>query len=200
MGLAFGYSTKMAGPQDATAIVNRAIQLIGDNQAPVTGTEPNFDSSAAGVAAKYLYPGVVQTVAKRFGWDFARNVAALSISGTAPANWTYQYLYPANGIEVRQLMPTTITDPNNPLPVSWTIANATISSIPTKVIWTNLPNAVAVFTNNPPVSLWDAGFVEAVVRLLASEMAMAILGKPGTSQAQLDAFTGFEKEGMARNG
>lgn len=190
----------MAGPQSATEIVNRAIQLIGDNQAPVTGTEPNFDTSAAGVAAKYLYPGVVQTVAKRFGWDFARNVAALVIAGTPPVNWAFQYAYPTNGIEVRQLMPAAITDPDNPLPVSWTIANATIASVPTKVIWTNLASAVAVFTNNPPVALWDAGFVEAVVRLLASEMAMAIPGKPATSQAQLDAFTGFEKEGMERAG
>lgn len=184
---------------DATQIVNRAIQLIGNNQAPVTGTLPNFDNSAAGVAAATLYPDVVQTVAKRFGWDFARGTAALVIAGTPPLNWDYQYAYPTNGIEVRQIMPATI-DRNNPTPVSWTVANATIASVPTKVVWSNVVNAVAVFTNQPPESLWDAGFVEAVVRLLASGLAMAVAGKPATSQAQIEAFQGFEKEGVTRDG
>lgn len=180
-------------------VVNRAIQLIGDNQAPVTGTLPNFDNSTAGIAAATLYPDVVQTVAKRFGWDFARGTAKLVIAGTPPLNWDFQYAYPTNGIEVRQLLPAAI-DRSNPIPVSWTVANATVSSVPTKVIWTNVASATAVFTNQPPESLWDAGFVEAVVRLLASGLAMAVAGKPATSQAQIEAFQGFEKEGVSRDG
>ena len=38
-----------------TTLVNRAIQQIGANQPPVTGTLPNFDNTPAGVAA--LSPG-----------------------------------------------------------------------------------------------------------------------------------------------
>lgn len=183
----------------ATDIVNRAVQLIGDNQPPVTGTAPNFDTSSAGQAAKYLYPDVVQTVAKRYGWDFSRNTAALAITGTPPPNWTYQYAYPTNGLEVRQVMPA-VPDSNDPKPVSWTVANATIAGVPTKVVWANEANAVAVFTNQPPEALWDAGFVEAVVRLLASGLAMAVAGRPLTSQGQMDAFESFEREGVTRDG
>lgn len=182
-----------------TDIVNRAIQIIGDNQAPVTGTFPSFDTSTAGVAASILYPDVVQTVAKRYGWDFSRNTVTLTLSGSAPPNWTYQYLYPTNGLEIRQLMPPA-PDRNNPLPVSWSVANADIASVPTKVIWTNVQNAVAVITNQPPVALWDAGFVEAVVRLLASGLAMAVPGRPETSSNQMEAFGMFEQQGIARDG
>lgn len=182
-------------------IVNRAIQLYGDNQSPVTGVPPNFDGTPTGKAAGVLYAGVVQTVSRQYEWDFARRTATLVLSGnTAPPQWAYEYLYPTNGIEINQLMPTTITDPNNPLPVSWTVGNATVSSNITKVIWTNLQNAIGTFTNQPPESTWDAGFTETVVRLLASELAMGIAGRPDTSAKLLESAQAFEQSATTRDG
>lgn len=185
----------------STDIVNRAIYMIGDDQTPVTGTAPSFDSSPAGVAAAQLYTGVVQTVAKLHGWDFSRCIATLMTSGnSAPDGWAYEYLYPTNGIEVRQIKPATVTDPNNPSPTSWTVGNALVSSVPTRVIWTNQASAVALFTNQPPESAWDAGFIESVARLLASEMAMAIEGRPQTAVASLESAKEFEQSFEQRNG
>ena len=64
---------------------------------------------------------------------------------------------------------------------------------------TNVAGAQAVFTNQPPESTWDALFVEAVVRLLASELAMATAGKPDTAKDTLQQAAQFEKLGEGRD-
>lgn len=183
----------------STDIVNQAIMLFGDNQPLVTGVAPSFDSSPAGKAAAQLYVPCVQTVGRQFGWDFARRTFTLVLSGnTAPFPWTVEYAYPPNGVEVWQLLPPSTTDANNPLPVNWVVANTLVSSVQTKVIQTNLASALAVYNNNPNENMWDPLFREAVVRLLASEMAMAISGRPDSMQALLESGAAFESIGEGR--
>lgn len=184
----------------STDIVNQALQLVGGNQALVTGTAPTFDSSTAGVAASLLYTPAVQTVARQFGYDFSRNTAALVASGNAaPFPFAFEFLYPTNGIQVRQLTPAALADKNNPLPINWAVANAMVGGVPTKVIHTNLAAGNAVFTNQPTENTWDPLFREAVVRLLASELAMAIESKPDTSRDAFEQATGFEQVGETRD-
>lgn len=301
----------MTTPAD---IVNRAIQLTGgfNNLGAVTGSPPTFDSTPYGQAAGILYTSVVQTVGRQFGWDFSRNVAALTLTGeAAPLGYAFEYLYPTNGIQVRQLVPEDFDDPNDPLPILWTVGNATGNSTaasgyisfsanpsngdtitlngavftfvtsgatPTnfqsniggnvaatlallvamlppngytgiaaltvadyaratprltitygelgvvgntytlaasvgtvsgatltggavasqKVIWTDLEDAIAVFSNQPPVDTWDPLFTEAVVRLLASELAMAVSSKPDSAKMALEQSVGFESAGETR--
>ncbi|SDD95299.1 hypothetical protein SAMN05216337_1017141 [Bradyrhizobium brasilense] len=184
----------------ATDIVNQAIQLIGNNQPPVTGNAPNFDTSPAGKAAKILYVPCVQTVGRRFGWDFARNLVALQLSGNpATILWPYEYKYPSNGVQVWQLVPSVLADPNNPLPVNWSVGNAEVAGVQTKVIWTDLQNAMANYNNSPNENTWDALFREAVVRQLASELAMALAGKPETAQQGLESGNAFATLGEGRD-
>lgn len=183
----------------STDVANQAIFLIGDNQPAVTGVAPTFDNSAAGQALQKLYAPAVATVARQWGWDLARATVALSPTGNAPPiGWTQEYLYPPNGIELWQLIPQTIADPNNPLPVNWNVGNAVVSGSQVKVIWTNLANAQATYNNNPNENTWDPLFREAVVRLLASELAMAIAGRPDTAEALLQSGSAFETIGEAR--
>ena len=179
-------------------IVNQAIILIGDNQPLVTGVAPNFDNSPAGIAASKLYAPCVATVARQWQWDLARNTVALTLSANpAPEGWLFEYLYPSNGIEVWQIMPLTI-DPNNPLPINWSVANDVVSGNQVKVILTNVASAVAVYNNSPNESTWDALFREAVVRLLASELAMAIAGRPDSAQILIESGAAFESIGEGR--
>jgi hypothetical protein len=189
-------------------IANRAIQLIGDNQPAITGSgnypTPTFDTSTAGLACTALYVGVVNTVGRQFGWDFARSTAALQSGNLGPiislgVVWKYEYLYPTNGVQVRQLVPTTITDPNNPLPIRWSVGNDLIAGVPTKVILTNLAAGFAVYSGQVTETLWDAGFTEVVVRLLASELAMAIAGRPETVRSLLETMQGFETPAETRD-
>lgn len=188
-------------PLTPTDIVNQAINIYGNNQPPVTGVYPNFDNSTAGVAAKNLYGPCVQTVMRQFGWDFGRFVDVLTLSGnTAPEPWAFEYLYPVDGIEIRQVMPAALTDTNDPLPLNWTVGNALVATISTKVIWADEPSAKVVYSNFPPPPVWDPGFREAVVRLLASEMAMATAGKTDTSQKLMESAGAFENAAETRNG
>jgi hypothetical protein len=184
----------------STDIVNQALQLIGNNQGLVTGVAPNFDNSALGIAAAKLYAPCVQTVARQFGWDFARKTVVLALSGNpspSPA-WAFEYLYPTNGVQVWQLMPAVLADPNNPLPVNWDVANDQVAGVQTKVILSNLAGALAVYNNNPTEATWDPLFREAVVRLLASEFAVAGVGRPDTAAGLLQAGAAFETLGESR--
>lgn len=193
-----------SGPAD---IVNRAAVLIGgfNNQAPVTGIPPAFDSTALGIAAGVAYGGVVQTVGKQFGWDFARNIVALTPTGNAPPwGWSNEYAYPSNGIEIRQVLQSDAaeiaSDWNNPAPTRWQVANNSVGGIVTKVIWCNLASANAVISNQPQESLWDPLFVEAVVRLLASELAMGVAGRPESGQLEIDRAQAALGVGKTREG
>lgn len=181
-------------------IANQAIQLIGNNQPPVTGNAPSFDSSPAGVALSKIYDACVATVARQWDWDLARNTVSLELSGNAaPFPWGFEYLYPTNGIQIWQIMPLSIEDPNNPLPVNWVTANNIVGGIQKKVIHANLEEALAVYNNNPNENTWDPLFRESVVRLLASELAMALAGKPDTSNDLLKSGAAFETIGEGRD-
>ena len=174
--------------------------LMGGNQPAVTGVAPTFDNSTAGKALQQLYAPCVATVARQFGWDFGRNVVTLTLSGnTAPVGWAYEYLYPTNGVEVWQLIPTSLTDANDPIPYNWSVGNVLVGATQTKVIWANLVSAKAVYNNNPTEDTWDPGFRESVVRLLASELALAIGGKPDAAQVLMQSGGAMEKIAEGRD-
>jgi hypothetical protein len=180
-------------------VANQAIQLIGDNQPAVTGQAPTFDTSTAGLALAKLYGPCVQTVGRQFAWDMARQTIALTLSGNpAPFPWSFEYLYPPNGIEVWQLHPNDLGDVNNPLPINWNVANNVVGGQQQRVIWANLANAFATYNNNPNENTWDSLFREAVVRLLASELAMALAGKPDAAQGFIETGSAFETVAESR--
>lgn len=182
------------------SVANEALMLMGGNQPQVSAGAPNFDNSTAGLALQQLYTPCVQTVAKEFGWDFARNTVALTLTGNAPTDprYTLEYAYPGNGVEVWQLLPPALSDPNNPTPIRWTVANNLVASVQTKVIWTTLAGALANYNNVPSEATWDVIFREAVVRLLASELSTALAGKPDTAQLFIQTSEAFEQIGETR--
>lgn len=184
----------------SAAVVNQAIQLIGQDTPLVTGAAPNFDTSTTGIAAAQVYGPTVATVARQHGWDMARNTYALQPTGnTPPFPWTYEYAYPPNGIQVWQVMPETLADLNNPLPVNWDVGNDVVAGQQIKVIFCNLAAAQVVYNNNPNEATWDPLFREAVVRLLASNLAMALAGRADTMQTLLQSGAAMETLGEARD-
>lgn len=177
----------------STDIANQAIQLIGDNQVPqVTGIAPTFDGSAAGLALQQLYAPCIAKVQRLYDWDASRNTVTLTLTpNAAPFPWTYEYRYPTNGIQVWQVLPASLDDPNNPMPLNWVVANTLVSGTQTKVIHTNVIDAQAIYNNNPSEDTWDADFRDAVVRFLAADLAMALAGKPDTSEAKMREGAGM---------
>lgn len=188
----------------STDIVNQALQLMGGNQPPVTGLWPNFVVSAEGAAAaraaNLLYGAAVATVTREFEWDFARRTVELELTGNvAPFPWALEYKYPASAVEVWIVTPPSLPDPFDPLPINFVVANNVVNSAQARVIHTDQAGAMAVVNNNPNENTWDSLFREAVVRLLASELAMAIGGKPDLSQSLLQSGAAFETIAEGRN-
>lgn len=174
--------------------------MIGDNAPQVSGYAPNFDSTAPGIALQKLYVPAIQTVGREFSWDFARNTQPLSLTAnTPPFPWKYEYLYPTNCIQIWQVMPATLADANNPLPINWSVGNDEVAGVQTKVVFSNVANAQAVFNNYPAESLWDPMFREAVVRLLAAELAIALEGRPDTSSALMESGSQMENIAEGRD-
>jgi hypothetical protein len=175
-------------------VANNALQLVGDNQPLVSAGAPNFDQSPAGVALQQLYAPTVATVMRQFGWDLARNTQPLALTGNpAPFPWAFEYTYPANCLEVLQVAPPSIADPNDPLPVNWSVGNDVVGGDQVKVIFSNLAGALVVYNNGPAENTWDPLFTEAVVRLLASKLAMAIAGRSDTAQTLLQSGSAMEQ-------
>jgi hypothetical protein len=189
----------MIPPLTSQAVANQAIQLISNDQPLVSAGAPNFDSSPLGVTLQQVYAPTVATVMREFGWDLARNTQPLVLTGNAaPFPWAFEYTYPANCLQALQVTPSAVTDPNNPLPVNWSVGNDMVGNQQVKVIFANLADAMLVYNNGPVESTWDPLFTEAVVRLLASKLAMGVAGRADTSGSLLESSGQMTQIGFER--
>lgn len=170
--------------QTSTSIAQQALDLCGNNMPKVSGVAPTFDNSTAGLILQDLYVPTVQAILREYGWDAARRFLALTLSGNAgpfQGGYTYEYLYPPVALEIWELQPQNQSDLNDPLPYRWTVGNTLVNGVQTKVIWSSLQNAFASYNNNPSEATWDAGLQEAIIRALASKLAIALVSKPETA-------------------
>lgn len=67
-----------------------------------------------------------------------------------------------------------------------------------KVIWTDLANAQAVISGQPPESAWDAMFAESVVQAIASKLNLALASKPDSSKLAAEQSMAIEQAGEGR--
>lgn len=176
----------MATSQD---VANEALVLIGYDGFPISAPAPNFDSSVPGKIAQKTYAPAVAAIARLNSWSFARTDAQLALTGnTAPFPWAFEYGFPINCIDVWQLRPAILADLNNPVPYSWVRGVSVVASVQAPVIWANLAGAFAVFNGNPAEQTWDPLFRADVVSYLASEFAMANLGKPDMAEFYMEKW------------
>lgn len=167
-------------------ITNRALQQIAA-EATVAGLVPNLTGGGASSgAANILYNSVVLLLLREQDWEFARTSIALTASGNVPlAPWQFEYLYPADCVKVRQVVPFDQSG-FDPQPVPWSVADRINGPSPVKVIGCNVANAQLIYTtSNVTENEWDSMFTEAMVRTLGSELAMALGGRPDVSRVKL---------------
>lgn len=169
----------------AASIVNQALAQIGARDS-ITGTNPDFDGSPAGVAAGILYTPAINLLLRQEDYEFSRQQVPLisaSISPNYP--WSYAYLYPSDCVKIRSVVPVS-WDKNNPQPIRLSVETAIISSVETKIILTDVPSAILCYTSsNVTENEFDSIFQETLVRYLASELAMALAGRPDFSEHKL---------------
>lgn len=124
----------------------------------------------------------MQLLLRELDPDFARTTATLMLSGalTPVPPWSYEYLYPSDCLRVRQVRPPSGGyNVNDPQPIRSQVAFDTIASTATKVILTNEPNALLVYTTSDVTEAqFDTVFAEAVARRLSNPLAMSLAGRP----------------------
>src|ERR1700722_1357422 len=188
-------------------VANQALQLIAA-RATLTGTLPTFDGSPLGIQTGILYTQVRDTLLREQDFEFSRLTTALAggvgmaleaspinqlllTSGgqyifsvieqtflTAVFPWPYAYYYPSDCVRIRSVVPPTwcIYDPQ---PVRWSEMEQWVSGSPTRVIMCNVYNAHITYSSNAiSENQWDAGFLQTFIRMLASELAMGVGGRP----------------------
>jgi hypothetical protein len=166
----------------STIVTNSALQQIASQTRIASLT----DGSPAANYANVIYAPTVQLMLRELDPDFARFTAPLVASGaiTPVPPWGFEYAYPSDMIRLRQVQPPSagtgaLADPFDPHPVRANVAFDLIGGVATKVILTNLPNALAVYTTSQVTEAqWDSVFSDAVVRRLANPLAMALSGRP----------------------
>lgn len=149
-----------------TQICNLALAHIKQTQ--VTISNLDTDKGRVGTILRLHYDISRQFVLSDHKWNFATSRRSLAlISNPVTGNWGYQYWYPNDCINLREIE-TSIS--NSPVPFE--VENYENDS---KCVFTNADKAIGVFTSditNPRV--FSIGFVNALSWYLASEIAPAL--------------------------
>jgi hypothetical protein len=184
----------MAIGSTPATLVNRALQEIAA-QASVSGEPPEFDGSAAGLAAGILYPPAITLLLRQEDYEFARNDTALQAAPLVPYPWTYAYLYPTDCAKIRSIKPPQWTQ-NDPQPIRWTEMDQMIGGVLTRIIGCNIANAVLTYsTLDVEEAQFDPVFEETLVRYLASGLVMSLGGRPDFSTKLLEQAGGLVQQG-----
>lgn len=178
-------------------LVNRALEEIGD-QVSVTSVFPS-DGSPAANAANVLYYAAVDMVVRESHWDAARTtvILAKATGGTVPLPWGFEYLYPADCVQIRQIFPTTF-DPLDPQPIRWAVSID--RGLNKKTVLALVDNALAVYSLRPTEDEMDPILREAIVKTLASSLAMALAGRPDYAKSLLEQSFQTTQIGAGRMG
>lgn len=138
-----------------------------------------YEGSVAAKVALDLYAQTRDAVLQATDYDFAQKIAAGVVSVTAaPFPWSNAYAYPNDCLRLRMLFDGEYTtDPNNPLPLNWTIGNVTSG----KQVWCNVANATFVYTLQlTDLTLWQNPLaIEAFAVELGKRMAPGLTGEAG---------------------
>lgn len=188
-----------------TSICNRALSKAGA-RSTITSLD---EASAEAVACSIHYDPDRQTLLRAAHWNFARYQLSLALLGSAldtpvsaPTPWAYKYAYPSDCLKLRFILwqptdtPNSIApdvgqpyagylraNPNNRFVVA---SDIDADSNPVKVILTNVPNAIGVYTKDlTDPDMFDPSFTTALVNLLASDLIMPLSGNVGQMQSML---------------
>jgi len=175
----------MSAPTSVEQIVNQAIDLIGYGE--YIGNI--YEGTKEARIALDLYSQTRDAMLSEGEWEFAERNTNGSLLKQAPnyyltpwtsvyppQPWLYEYAYPSDALKIRSVKPTAIFIPNfDPQPWPYSIDNDNSFTPPQRVILSNVPNALIVYTGSilDPTT-WDIAFTEELIVKLSSKMAPAL--------------------------
>lgn len=198
------------------SISNMALDAIGSRTLISSLQENSVEAKAC--ARNYL-PALTH-VQQAAPWNFCRFQAPLTLlvdgttspPGNVPTPWQYEYAYPSDCLQARYIMPlingTTQTGTGVTQPVSVGSAVRFLvgvdndqSGLKRKVILTNQPNAILVYTVLiTDTSIFDDQFVTAFANYLAHRISLPLSGDKATAKMCYELATRTCMEAEASNG
>lgn len=174
--MATGYSS----PED---ICNAALREAGYPRS----IADLYEGSRAARVALEIYGQTRDKLLQAGNWSFAQRETTLTaITDADPLlGFTNAYLFPADGLRIKQMHASIPTPNYNPQPVFWTVANDTSTDPPRKVVYTkgDCPKAVYIGQVTAPTA-WNPGFTKALVDALAETFAFALKDDPQFAQTR----------------
>lgn len=131
--------------------------------------QSEIEDSEDANTARVVWEPARDMVLAAFPWNFARKFQTLALSGTAPTEWDYQYVYPSDCIRALRLVTGDrfLSDPL-PFQIGWNTASS-------RFIWTDTKEAELEYTAMvSDLGAWEPQAIHALSWLLGSELAYAV--------------------------
>ncbi len=169
-----------------------------------------MDGSEAAKKALDVYGQTRDHLLYAGDWDFAERTVQGTLLKESPAHppsyivkpwtpaypalpWNYEYEYPADAIKIRSVKRLPAFFPNyDPRYNRFSVDNDIGFSPPRKVVLTNIPNAILVYTGQiTDPAQWDGGFLEVFADALGKALGPVLMGldavKIAAAEEQEDA-------------
>lgn len=202
-----------AAAQSPADLANQALVRMGYAKGRVGNL---YDGSAASKKFLDIYAQARDNLLTQREWDFAERNVSLTLLKSAPISgyvpptvwnpltnppigWLYEYSYPADCLKIRIVKAVPLFVPNfDPQPNQAVDTNDNNFVPPQRVILSNVPNAVMVYTGQvTDPNSWDVQFVELLAVTLAQVTALALVGAEGAkAMMQEDAAAMALEEGQ----
>ena len=177
---------------DQVTIWNMALQAVGTRSSVASLTENSTEANALAIR----WDNALAATLQKARWNFARRQALLTLLAdatqgqTVPTPWMYEYAYPSDCAQGRNIMATVLQQPAGTTPGVPSTPTAVGPPIPflvgidydangnqIKVILTNQPQATFVYTGLVTnTELYDDQFVEALSVMLGARVCFQLTG------------------------
>lgn len=133
------------------------------------------------------YEPARQEVLRRIDWGFAKRTVALASQGDPPSTWRFSYAYPSACERVLKVYdPRLYSRDASPLPPFEVSAS---DNQEFRRIWSDQDEAVAEYIADvTQVSAFDQQFVMALSHLIASRLAVPLMGDHDVAERMLNRY------------
>lgn len=185
---------------DPAGVVNLALARIG-----FKGRIGSlYEGSATAKKALDIYAQTRDQLLRQYDWGFAARTVDLvllkqaPVGGYIPPNiwtpaypalpWNFSYTYPSDALKVRAVKPAPIFIPSfDPQPHNFSVDNDDTFTPSRKVILTNVPDAVLVYTAQiTDPDAWECNFSEALAAALGRRLAPVLVGMDAAKMEAAD--------------
>lgn len=164
-----------------TDICNMALAYIAKNR--ITSLDDNTEEARY---CKLFYDHCRKQLLRGYSWGFARKHAVLANLTDSVRGWLYAYAYPSNCLAVRFIYNEAGASIKESEREEFEIC---ITNSGNQAICCNIPNALMEYTVNVVDSnVFSDDFVEALARLLASNIALKLTGNSAIGDSQYQMY------------